>query len=52
MTAKMLVYAGEEDPYITYVTPSAYGELAEWMKYGEDSGEIITSDSWIMRDLW
>jgi hypothetical protein len=36
----------------TYITPSAYRELAEWMKYREESGEIITDDSWVMRDLW
>jgi integrase len=50
--ARMLVYADEEDSYITFITPSAYRELAEWMKYREESGEIITDDSWVMRDLW
>ena len=48
----MIVYAGEDDSYITYITPSAYRELAEWMKYREESGEIITDNSWVMRDLW
>jgi predicted DNA-binding protein (UPF0278 family) len=48
----MIVYAGEDDSYITYITPSAYRELTEWMKYREESGEIITSESWVMRDLW
>src|SRR5215203_663130 len=52
VTARMLVYADEDDSYISYITPSAYRELAEWMKYREESGEIITDDSWIMRDLW
>jgi hypothetical protein len=37
----MIVYADEDDSYITYITPSAYRELAEWMKYREESGEII-----------
>jgi hypothetical protein len=50
---KMIIYAGEEDDsYITYITPAAYKELAEWMKYREESGEIITGESWVMRDLW
>jgi hypothetical protein len=53
VAAKMIVYAGEEDDsYITYITPAAYKELAEWMKYREESGEIITGESWVMRDLW
>ena len=53
VAAKMIVYAGEEDDlYITYITPAAYKERAEWMKYREESGEIITGESWVMRDLW
>jgi integrase len=52
IAARMIVYAGEDDSYITYITPSAYRELAEWMKYREESGEIITDNSWVMRDLW
>jgi hypothetical protein len=52
VASRMIVYAGEDDSYITYITPSAYRELAEWMKYREESGEIITSESWVMRDLW
>lgn len=35
-----------------YITPSAYLSIAEWMKYREESGEIVTDDSWVMRDLW
>jgi hypothetical protein len=52
VAAGMLVYAGEDDSYITYITPSAYRELAEWLKYREESGETIGADSWVMRDLW
>src|SRR5829696_4137853 len=52
VAARMLVYADEDGSYIGYITPSAYRELAEWMKYREESGEIISDDSWVMRDLW
>jgi integrase len=52
VAARMLVYGDEDDSHLTYITPSAYRELAEWMKYREESGEIITDDSWVMRDLW
>ena len=48
----MVVYDGEDDAYITFITQSAYRELAQWMKYREEAGEKITGDSWVMRDLW
>ena len=38
--------------YITFITPLEYRELAERMKYREEYGEIITDDSWVMRDLY
>jgi hypothetical protein len=45
VATRILVYADEDDSYITFKTPSAYRELAEWMKYREEYGEIITDDS-------
>src|SRR6185437_127991 len=30
----------------------AYRALVCWMKYREESGEAITEDSWLVRDLW
>jgi hypothetical protein len=48
----MKVYAGEEDEYYTFIVPSAWEQLVEWMKYRETAGENITEDSWVMRDLW
>jgi len=52
IAARMVVYSGSDDSYITFITSSAYRELADWMKYREESGEKITEDSWVMRDLW
>jgi len=52
VAAKIIVYAGEEDEYFSFITPEAYQALADWMKYREKCGEIITKDSWLMRDLW
>jgi integrase len=52
VAAKMIVYSGEDGSYTTYINEPAFRELAEWMKYREDSGELITEDSWVMRDLW
>ncbi len=52
VAAKIVVYAEEDDSYISYTSASAFRELAEWINYRKDSGELITDDSWIMRDLW
>ena len=53
IAARMVVYAGEEDDsYVAFITPAAYREVSEWMKYREESGEIIKGESWVMRDLW
>ena len=52
VAAKIIVYAGEEDEYFSFITPEAYQALADWMEYRERCGKIITKDSWLMRDLW
>lgn len=52
VAARMVVYDGEDDAYITFITQSTYRELAEWIMYREKAGEKITGNSWVMRDLW
>ena len=52
IAAKMIVYAGEDDEYFTFISPSAWAELSTWMKYRKTSGEIINGDSYVMRNLW
>jgi integrase len=52
LAAKINVYAGEDDEYITFVTPEAYLSLESWMKYRNACGEHVTKNSWVMRDLW
>jgi hypothetical protein len=52
VAAKLIVYAGEEDEYFTFITPEAYQELKKWRRFREISGEKITKSSWVMRDLW
>lgn len=52
VAAKVVIYAGEEEEHITFITPEAYSYLKEWMDYRRDVGETITKNSWVMRDLW
>jgi integrase len=52
VAAKIIVYAGEEDEYFSFISAEAYKELKSWMDYRSFSGETINEDSWLMRDLW
>ncbi len=52
LAAKVLVYGGEDKQYCTYISPEAYQALADWIDFRLKSGEIINSDSWVMRNLW
>jgi hypothetical protein len=52
VAAKINVYAGEDDEYITFITSEAYLSLQSWMTYRSACGEHVTKDSWVMRDLW
>jgi len=50
--AKMIVYAGDDEEYFTFISKEAWQALKDWMNYRETSGELITGESWAMRDLW
>ncbi len=52
VAAKIVVYAGEPESYYSFITPEAYFSLKEWMSFRSSHGELITGESWIMRDLW
>lgn len=52
VAAKLKVYSGEEEQYLTFITDKAYFELEKWMTFRSYSGEEITQNSWVMRDLW
>jgi len=52
VAAKVIIYAGDSEEYITFITSEAYKAVKEWMDYRAECGEKITKDSWVMRDLW
>jgi integrase len=52
IAAKLTVYAGSEEQYQTYVTPECYHAMKEWEHFRKTSGEEVTSESWLLRNLW
>jgi hypothetical protein len=52
VAAKVIIYAGDREEYYSFITPEAYACLKEWMDFRSSYSEKITSDSWLMRDLW
>ena len=52
IAAKIRVYADEEEEYISFISLEAYSYLKEWMNYRKEVGELVTEESWLMRNLW
>jgi hypothetical protein len=52
IAAKIIVYAGEDEEYFTYISPEAWRALVDWKNYRQSSGELINDVSLVMRDLW
>jgi integrase len=52
VAGKLIVYAGEDDEYFTFISSEAYFELEKWKQYRIQSGEPVTSESWVMRNIW
>ncbi len=52
IAAKMIVYPNDSEKYYTFLTPEAYRSVKEWMDYRSASGEDITGESIVMRDIW
>jgi integrase len=52
VAAKIVVYAGDQEQYFSFLTPEAFSELQNWIDFRKNSGENITGKSCVMRDLW
>jgi hypothetical protein len=52
VAAKIIVYWEEDEEFYSFIPKEAYRALKEWMRYREDSGELINENSWPVRDLW
>lgn len=52
VAAKIIVYAGDSEEYYSFLSPEAYHCLKEWIDFRESYGEIVSGNSWLMRDLW
>ena len=52
IAAKLIIYAAEPEEYFCFITSEAYNALKNWMDYRSESGEEITGESWLMRNMW
>ena len=52
VAVKVIAYAGEDDEYFTFISSESYFELEKWKQYRIKSGEAVTSESWVMRNIW
>ena len=50
--ARLLVYRGSVEEYVTFVTPECHDMLLKYMAMREEIGEKITAESPLIRDSW
>jgi len=52
VAARLRVYAGEPEEYLTFITPEAYRRLGQYMHLRASQGEKISKDSPLARNVW
>ena len=52
IAAKIRIYAGEKEEYLSFITPEAYDALQEYIEFRASCGEKISGESWLIRDIW
>ena len=52
IAARIVVYHGDNEEYVSFMTAEAYHLLERWIEYRHDCGEKINDDTWVMRQLW
>jgi integrase len=50
VAAKLIVYRGQPEEYVTFITPEAYERLKQYIQFRQSHGEAIDRDSPLMRD--
>ena len=50
--ARLLVYRGSVEEYVTFVTPECYEMLLKYRAMREEIGEQVTAESPLIRDSW
>jgi integrase len=50
--AKILVYAGDNEQYYSFITPEAYNYLESYINYRILHGEHVDGDSWVIRNTF
>ena len=50
--ARLVVYRGHVEEYVTFVTPECYDSLMQYKSMREGIGEVITARSPLIRDAW
>jgi integrase len=52
VAAKMRVYRGTNEPYLTFITPEAWDAFQTYLEDRRRCGELVTGESPIMRDKY
>jgi integrase len=52
IAAKIVVYKGDPEEYLSFITLEAYFELEKWISYRKACGENINEESWVLRNVW